>query len=97
VFTTATGGRLDPAVVHERFRFELTRAGLPMIRVHDLRHTAATLMLQSGVDLVVVSRILGHSTIAQTADTYLHVTSAMREGAAEKMAALFTVPQYGSR
>lgn len=56
---------------------ELTRAlvaaGLPRIRVHDLRHTTATVMLEAGIHPKVVQELLGHKTIATTLDTYSHV------------------------
>ena len=54
------------------FRGVLKKAGLPEIRFHDLRHTAATLMLADGVPLVTVSKILGHSSPAITAAIYAH-------------------------
>jgi integrase len=54
------------------FRGVLKRAELPQIRFHDLRHTAATLMLADGVPLVTVSKILGHSSPAVTANIYAY-------------------------
>lgn len=62
-----TQGRRD-----HRFRQALTKAGLPRIRFHDLRHTAATQMLADGVPLVTVSNILGHSSPAITVNIYAH-------------------------
>jgi integrase len=58
--------------------------GLPRIRLHDCRHSAATLLLEEGVPLKVVSERLGHSSIAITADTYQHVTETMQGEAAAK-------------
>ncbi len=63
-------------------------SGLPRIRFHDLRHTFATLALQAGVPLKVVSDILGHKNISITADLYSHVIPAMQEDAASRVAAL---------
>ena len=63
----------------------LTRAGLPRIRFHDLRHTAATLMLGRGVHPKIVSEVLGHSTIGITLDLYSHVTPTMQRAAAQAM------------
>lgn len=54
------------------FRRMLVSWDFPLIRFHDLRHNYATLMLRHGVDLKIISDVLGHSDIAITADTYLH-------------------------
>jgi integrase len=66
----------------------LDRLGLPHQRFHDLRHAFATLMIESGEDLGVVSRILGHANLATTADVYAHLTPAMLDGAAARMEAI---------
>jgi integrase len=63
----------------------LERAGLPRICFHDLRHTAATILLAQGVHPKVVQEMLGHSTITMTMDIYSHVTPTMQEEAAAKM------------
>ena len=60
----------------------LKDAGLPRIRFHDLRHTAATLLLGRGVHPKIVSEMLGHSTTAITLDLYSHVTPTMQREAA---------------
>jgi integrase len=57
-------------------------AKLPKVRLHDLRHSFASLLLAGGADLKTVSTALGHSTIAVTADTYAHVSPAMLHAAA---------------
>jgi integrase len=62
---------------------------LRRIRVHDLRHTAATLLLAAGVPAKIVSERLGHASISITLDLYSHVTSDMQERAAEAMGAMF--------
>ena len=59
----------------------LTRAGLPSIRFHDLRHTAATVMLGRGVHPKIASEMLGHATVGITLDTYSHVTETMQRAA----------------
>ena len=63
----------------------LKDAGLPHLRLHDLRHSFATLSLEAGVDLKTVSSALGHATISTTADLYAHVTSSLREDAAARI------------
>ena len=66
----------------------LERAGLPRIRFHDLRHTAATLLLQQGAHPKLVAEMLGHSRIGTTLDLYSHVTPTMHRQAAAMMDAL---------
>lgn len=89
VFTNESGGPLDRHnLAHRHFRKILEEAGLPQIRLYDLRHTAATLALSAGVPVKVVSEMLGHSSVALTLDVYSHVLPHMQEDAARKMAAL---------
>lgn len=78
-------GLLASETVLKRWHLALRRAGLPRLRVYDTRHTAATLLLEAGVPLKVVSSMLGHSTITTTADTYGHVTDAMAAQATTAM------------
>jgi integrase len=63
----------------------LERAGLPRMRFHDLRHTAATLLLGSGVNPKIVSEMLGHASVAITLDIYSHVMPHMQQQAAQAM------------
>jgi len=72
VFTSDTGRPSFISGLLAHFRGVLKRAELPQIRFHDLRHTAATLMLADSVPLVTVSKILGHSSSAITANSYAH-------------------------
>lgn len=67
----------------------LARAGLPRIRFHDLRHTAATLMLQQRIHPKVVQERLGHATISITLDTSSHVLPSMQRDAVARLDALF--------
>lgn len=89
VFTSSTGTALFSRNVTQRFQAALTLAKLPRFRFHDLRHTAATLLLASGVPLHEVSWMLGHSSTAITADVYGHATErSERRVAAAMQAAL---------
>ena len=89
VFCRADGQPLDPTKLSSKLRRILSIAGLPRIRVHDLRHTAATLHLARGENPKVVQELLGHSTITLTMDTYSHVTPAIHQAAASRMQVLF--------
>jgi hypothetical protein len=63
----------------------LEKAGLPDIRFHDLRHSAATMLLTMGVHPKVVQEILGYSEISMTMDIYSHVLPTMQEDARDKL------------
>lgn len=65
------------------------RRFVPSFRIYDLRHSGATLLLQAGENIKVVSERLGHSSIVLTADTYSHVLPTMQQGAAEKLEMMF--------
>ena len=90
VFCTDGGHPLDGGQVNWRFHRALARAGLPQLRVHDLRHTAASLLMAKGVHPKVVQEMLGHSTITLTLDTYSHVTPGLQADAAQRMQSLFS-------
>lgn len=84
VFTDLHGGYFNPRYLGKLFDKILAEADLPHMRFHDLRHSAATLLLSMGVHVKVVQEILGHSTITMTADTYSHVLPSMQEDAMGK-------------
>lgn len=63
---------------------------LPHQRFHDLRHAAATLLIEQGVDLAIVSRMLGHADLSTTADVYAHLTDRMLQTAARGMQSAFS-------
>jgi integrase len=73
VFTDDIGGSLFPDCLTRTFNAMVEDSGLPPVRLHDLRHGAATLMLLAGADLKTIADQLGHSSVVLTADTYLSV------------------------
>jgi integrase len=85
VFCNQVGGPIRQSQTRKSFKRLRKVAELPPMRIYDLRHSAATLLLEMGEDLKVVSERLGHSTITLTADTYSHVTRGMQERAAAKL------------
>jgi integrase len=91
VFTSRIGTPIDGRNLHATYKGVLRAAGLPDIRFHDLRHTAATLLLAQGVSPRTIMETLGHSQISLTLDTYAHVLPALQEDAARKMDAILTV------
>jgi integrase len=88
VFTNEEGEPLHPERATRLFGVAAKRAGVPVIRLHDLRHTHASLALSAGVHPKVVSERLGHANIGITLDTYSHCLPALSEEAACRVAAL---------
>ncbi|GAA5001207.1 hypothetical protein GCM10025734_36840 [Kitasatospora paranensis] len=73
VFTRSDGHPIEPATLTRHFKALLRRAGFRQIRFHDLRHSTSTLLLEQGVELVVIKELLGHAHIGVTATVYAHV------------------------
>ena len=91
VFASDAGTPLSMRNLERRnFKPVLKRADLPGIRLYDLRHTHATLLLLAGENPKVVSERLGHASVAFTLDTYAHVLPSMQEEATEKLEALLS-------
>lgn len=88
IFCRPDGAPLHPERFSREFDRRVARHRLPKIRLHDLRHTWATLALEAGVDVKVVSERLGHASANITWSSYQHVSPAMQAGAAEKVAGL---------
>lgn len=88
LFAKPDGAPLHPDYVSKRFGRLVKKAGLPMIRPHDTRHTAATLLLEARIPVKVVSERLGQSTTSITADLHQHVAPHMQEEAADKLGAM---------
>lgn len=76
-------------ILQRNFAPILQRAGLPPMRFHDLRHAAATLLFMQGIHPKIVSKMLGHSTISMTLDTYSHVLPDMQRDATAAFDQLF--------
>lgn len=88
VFASNIGTPLEPRNLDRHFKRMLAKAGLPDMRFHDLRHTAASLMLAANVNPRTAADILGHSRISVTLDTYSHVMPAAMHEAADKISAV---------
>ncbi len=86
VFTRADGSPVHPDHFGDRFERLSKAAALPRIRVHDLRHTYATLALAAGIPAEVISDRLGHARRSFTVDRYCHAVPALSAEAAERMA-----------
>jgi len=85
IFATSFGTPIDPRNLYREFQRIVRQAGLGDWHPHELRHSAASLMLAQGVKIQVVSEVLGHSSIRMTADVYGHILNPDREAAAEVM------------
>jgi len=85
IFTTSIGTPIDPRNLNREFKVICRKAGLGDWHPHELRHSAASLMLARGVKLQVVSEVLGHASIRMTADVYGHILSPDRQAAADAM------------
>ena len=88
VFTSSIGTALEPRNLFRSFKAQLRKADLPDVRFHDLRRSAASLLLAQGVPMRAVMEVLGHSSISTTADIYSHVMPAMMRDVADKMDAI---------
>ena len=85
VFTNQRGNPLEPKRLLCHFKKLLKEVGLQDIKFHNLRHTFATRCLECGIDMKIVSKVLGHSTIQITADLYTHVTNRAMQNAMSKL------------
>jgi integrase len=85
-FLPMRGGEpLQGTVIYKyHWRPTLKRLGLPAVRLHDCRHSAATTQLEAGIDMKIVQENLGHASITITSDIYSHVMDRLRREAADK-------------
>jgi integrase len=93
VFCWANGRPLEPVGFYRRFVRLVQKAGLPHHRVHDVRHTFATLMLELGESPKTVQTMLGHASITTTLDIYSHVSLELEKRAAAKLSDAFRLAQ----
>ena len=84
MFTDLRGGYFNPNYLPRVFKKLLNEAGLPHMPFHDLRHSAATILLSMGVNIKVVQELLGHSNISITLGTYAHLLPSMQQEVVEK-------------
>jgi len=82
MFTDGGGQPIHPHAISQAFERIVRRAGVPVIRLHELRHTHGTLLIAAGVPVKVVSERLGHAMPAFTIETYQHVLPGMQADAA---------------
>ena len=89
VFADVEGGFIHPEAISKRFDRRVRHHQMPIISLHALRHTWATLALRAGIHPKVVQERLGHSTVAITLEIYSHVTEGLGRDAADRVASLF--------
>ncbi|MFD5258837.1 tyrosine-type recombinase/integrase [Streptomyces bobili] len=92
VFTIPQGGPIDPTNLTRTFTTLLRKVGLRRIRFHDLRHSTATLLLEQGVELVVIKELLGHAHIGVTATVYAHVRLRLQRDAIDTLSTALDGP-----
>ena len=96
VFPAAAGGLIDPARDNAEWNRLIATAGVRDVRLHDARHTAATLLLLQGVDIRTVMSIMGWTEMA-TAQRYTHAVDELRRRAARQVGALLWEESAGGR
>jgi integrase len=91
VFCDRLGNSINPPHIYGQFKKIIAENDLPDIRLHDLRHTFATLFLEAGGPIKVLQSILGHASITQTIDRYAHVTKNMLDIAVDRMEEMYKI------
>jgi site-specific recombinase XerD len=82
IFASPLGDPIDPNVFYHNFCRKLKKAKLEHVSFHSLRHSVATLLLEEGVNLKIVSELLGHASVGVTGDIYSFVTQDTKKGTA---------------
>jgi integrase len=88
VFPSAVGTPIGPRNLERDFYTLRERAGVPKVRVHDIRHTVATHLIEAGVDIKAVSQHLGHKGVSITREVYQHITEGQRRGVADAIGSI---------
>jgi integrase len=88
VFTSSNGKPIDCKTDYRQWHRALAVAGLPEKRLHDARHTAATLLFDQGVDIEVIRRFMGHSSVLLTSKTYVHHSARQLKGVAKVISSM---------
>jgi integrase len=96
IFSTLEGKPLRPNTITRAWVMLAARAGVKVIRLHDARHTHASIMLKQGIHPKIVQERLGHSSIQITLDTYSHVAPGLQQAAAARFDEAFTT-RYNKR
>ena len=97
VFCRIDGAPYYPSTLNSYLEKALQRAGLPKFRMHDLRHTFASLMVEQGTSIKVVQELMGHATVQMTLDTYTHVLPGATAEAVNKLQGFFKEEETSSR
>ena len=90
IFPSAVGTPMSQRNLYKKFKAVIRQAGMRNIRFHDLRHTAASLMLNHGIPVLIVAKRLGHSKVSVTLDTYGHLLPGMEQETANFIDELIT-------
>ncbi|WP_326975437.1 tyrosine-type recombinase/integrase [Caproicibacter sp. BJN0012] len=92
VFITAEGNRFDPRTFEDLFYREIKAAGIKDANFHCLRHTFATRSIENGMDILVLSKILGHAKPSTTPNLYGHVLTEHKKDSIQKISSLYSTP-----
>lgn len=90
VFTMPYGAPIGPSTLGADFAVRVKAVGLPPMRLHDMRHSCATLLHEAGVDWKEISHLMGHSKVSITQDLYAHMTPTLRQRTADAMDQMFS-------
>ncbi|GLV54442.1 hypothetical protein KDH_12890 [Dictyobacter sp. S3.2.2.5] len=95
IFCNAVGKHVAPTTLTDQFKHALRQANLADMRFHDLRHSAATILLSMGVNIKVIQELLGHANISITLNIYSHVTPTMQRDAMKDLDQQYQLAQKG--